>query len=77
MARGLPAYQPKGPPSNRIEGERTTLLVRHCKDRRDEERQAKCQCGSEWCRMHPREQCSSSGEYEIVTNTCLLFVVGS
>jgi hypothetical protein len=44
---------------------RTTLLVSHRKDRRDEESQAKRKCCGEWCCMHPCEQGSPSWEYEL------------
>ena len=59
-------------PQRTSEMERTALLVRYRKDRRDEERQAKCYRDSEWCRVHPCKECLTAGEYQLVTNARLL-----
>lgn len=64
-ASSLAMFQPKGSPTQHENRERTTLLVRHRKDRGDEESQAKCKCRGEWCCMHLRKQGSLSSENEL------------
>ena len=58
-------FQPRGSLTQQEKRGRTTLLVRHRKDRRDEESQAKRKCYGEWCCVHLREQGSLSCEYEL------------